>query len=529
MHESMYVIIGAGPAGLQLGQSLKAAGHGYLILEAGPVPGAFFEQFPRHRKLISINKRYTGYDDPEVNLRWDWHSMLSPDDDLRFTRYSKAYFPHADDMVRYCRDYAARFDLDVRYDTRITRITRQGHDGRFHLEDARGSEYLCERLIVATGVSKPHIPRIDGIELAEQYVDVTMDADDFIGQRVLIIGKGNSAFETADHLVATASVIHLASPNPIKMAWKTHFVGHVRAVNNNLLDTYQLKLQNAVLNATIERIRKVGETFEVTFDYTMADGEREVLAYDRIICCTGFRFDADIFADDCRPALAIDDRFPAQDALWQSTNVPDLYFAGTITQMRDYKRSTSGFIHGFRYNVRSLYRALEARYHGAEWPRVTFEATPDTATEVLIRRINRTSGLWQQFGFLADLMIVDDETGKASYLEEVPVDAIFGGHFGELSHAYLITLDYGPHTGHDPFSAPRIERHDVARAAQSQFLHPIVRLIRDGDVVDTHHVIEDLASEWQEPEHVEPLRAFLAARLAGPRHAAHAEACRANA
>ena len=516
MIESTYIVIGAGPAGLQLGQALKAAGRDHLILEAGDVPGAFFEQFPRHRKLISINKRHTGYDDPEINLRWDWHSLLSPDDDLRFTRYSKAYFPHADVMVRYCRDYAERFDLDVRYGTRVVRITRLGHDGRFHLDDAQGNEYVCDRLIVATGVSKPYIPPIEGIELAEQYVDVSVDADEFIGQRVLIIGKGNSAFETADHLVPTASVIHLASPNPIKMAWQTHFVGHVRAVNNNLLDTYQLKLQNAVLNATIDGIRKVGDTFAVTFDYTLADGEREVLEYDRIICCTGFRFDTDIFADDCTPAMAIDDRFPDQDPFWQSTNVPDLYFAGTITQMRDYKRSTSGFIHGFRYNVRSLFRALETRYHGVDWPRTTFETTPEVVTGALIRRINQTSALWQQFGFLADLMLVDDRTGIASYLEEVPVDAVFTGSFGALQHAYLITLEYGPHTTHDPFGAPRIERHDVARSAQSQFLHPIVRCIRDGEVVETHHVIEDLASEWKEPEHVDPLRAFFAAQFGGP-------------
>ncbi len=96
---------------------------------------------------------------------------------------------------------------------------------------------------------------------------------------------------------------------------------------------------------------------------------------------------------------------------------------------------------------------------------------------------------------------------------DVSVDAIFAGHFGALSHAYLITLDYRPHAGRDPFSASRIERHDVARAAESQCLHPIVRCIRDGEVVETHHVIEDLASEWKEPEHVDPLKAFLAGRL----------------
>ena len=53
-----YVIVGAGPAGLQLGYFMQQAGWSYLIVEAGNGPGQFFRTFPRHRKLISINKRH---------------------------------------------------------------------------------------------------------------------------------------------------------------------------------------------------------------------------------------------------------------------------------------------------------------------------------------------------------------------------------------------------------------------------------------------------------------------------------------
>ena len=74
-----YLIVGAGPAGLQLGYFLERAGRNYLILEAGDGPGTFFKQFPRHRKLISINKIYNGYEDPELSLRCDWNSLLSDD------------------------------------------------------------------------------------------------------------------------------------------------------------------------------------------------------------------------------------------------------------------------------------------------------------------------------------------------------------------------------------------------------------------------------------------------------------------
>jgi choline dehydrogenase-like flavoprotein len=92
-----YLVIGAGPAGLQLAQQLGAAGHDYLVLESGKAPGTFFARFPRHRQLISVNKPHTGTGDAEIDLRMDWNSLLSPDGDLLFTRYSERYFPGADD------------------------------------------------------------------------------------------------------------------------------------------------------------------------------------------------------------------------------------------------------------------------------------------------------------------------------------------------------------------------------------------------------------------------------------------------
>ncbi|MBO2464749.1 ATP-binding protein [Actinomadura violacea] len=69
-----YLVIGAGPAGLQLGHLLQRAGRDHVILESGPGPGTFYRTFPRHRRMIFINKPHTGWDDPELNLRMDWNS-----------------------------------------------------------------------------------------------------------------------------------------------------------------------------------------------------------------------------------------------------------------------------------------------------------------------------------------------------------------------------------------------------------------------------------------------------------------------
>jgi thioredoxin reductase len=504
-----YLVIGAGPAGLQLGYFLHQAGRTYSILEAGPAPGMFFRTFPRHRRLISINKKHTGWDDPELNLRMDWNSLLSDDPDLLFTHYSDRYFPDADDMVRYLADFAAACGLRVSYDARVVHVSGAGP---FEVTDERGRIYEARRLIVATGVTRPNIPPIPGIETAEIYGTASTDPSDYTDQRVLIIGKGNSAFETADNLVETAAVLHVAGPNSIRMAWRTHYVGHLRAINNSLLDTYQLKSQNAVLDGDVKQIeRQADGSYLVTVSFARANEVTKDIPYDRVIVCTGFRFDPSIFAAECRPDLVIRDRFPALSPAYESVNVPDLYFAGTLTQSRDFKRGTSGFIHGFRYGARALHRILETRYHGVPWPCRELAADPEALAAAVLRRVNRSSALWQQFGLMADVIVLDGR-GGARYLEELPVD-LEGPPIGHDGH-FTITLEYGPdHDKVDPFdiTVGRIRQSDAGRAHEGHYLHPVVRHHRTGAPPAVHHVTENLENEWTSPEiHVEPLRAFFA-------------------
>ena len=140
-----HLVIGAGPAGLQLGYFLTRAKRSHLILEAGPAPGTFFRTFPRHRTLISINKKHTGYDDPELRLRMDWNSLLSDDPDLLFTRYSDRYFPAADDMVSYLADYSRACELPVVHHVRAVRVARDGDRGPFQVTDQHGRTYRARR------------------------------------------------------------------------------------------------------------------------------------------------------------------------------------------------------------------------------------------------------------------------------------------------------------------------------------------------------------------------------------------------
>ncbi|MDG4830050.1 NAD(P)-binding domain-containing protein [Solwaraspora sp. WMMD1047] len=510
-----YLIIGAGPAGLQLAALLERDGsRDYLVLESADVPGAFFTRFPRHRQLISINKPHTGSDDPELNLRLDWNSLLTDDPALRFTRYTERYFPPADEMIRYLADFAAGTGVRVSYGSRVTSVARLADEG-FAVTEESGTVHRARRVVVATGVSQPYIPPIPGVEHAEPYPEMSVDPRDFLDQRVLIIGKGNSAFETADNLMETTALIHVAGPSSVRLAWRTHYVGHLRAVNNNFLDTYQLKSANAVLDGQVREIARDGAGYRVSFAFSRADEAVRELRYDRVLLCTGFRFDASIFDADCRPALAVNDRFPAQTAAFESVNVPGLYFAGTLSQERDFKRSTNGFIHGFRYTVRALYHILERRHHDQPWPARKVLAEAEPMADAIIERVNRSSALWQQFGVLADVLTVAG--ADVRYHEEVPVGYVTGTGLNTADHeatdAFLVTLEYGPeHDQVDPFdvSVRRVAQDEAGQAHDAAYLHPVVRHHRDGQVVAVHHLAENLENQWNRPDvHRAPLVSFL--------------------
>ncbi|HWC79138.1 MAG TPA: NAD(P)-binding domain-containing protein [Pseudonocardiaceae bacterium] len=505
-----YLVIGAGPAGTQLGYFLDRAGLDYAVVESGDSAGTTFRHFPRHRKMISINKPHTGWDDPERNLRMDWNSLLGDDMMPRFTEYTGKYFPHADDYVRYLDDFAVKHDLRIRYGTRIASLTR---DGDFVATDQAGNTITAKRVIVATGFGRTYTPPIPGIEHAESYADVSVDPTEFADKRVLIIGKGNSGFETADNLTEHAAIIHVLGPSSLKFAWRTHFIGHLRAVNNNFLDTYQLKTQNMVLDATIQRIEARDCEFHVTLSYARRP-KTVTLVYDRVISCTGFALDAAMFGAGAQPELTINDRFPKLTSNWESVNVPDLYFAGTLTQSRDFKKYTSAFIHGFRYSVRALSHILRRRYEDTEWPSAELTAEPAVLAEAILARLNGNSALFQQYGFLCDLIVVSGPTAR--YYQEMPVDFVRDTEFGAAPCTIQLTLEYGAgHTSIDPFDVDAGREWEADPNNEDRYLHPVIRHYRNNEEVSVVHIPEHIYNDWtDEDEHRRPVREFIATALA---------------
>ncbi|XP_027451565.1 FAD-dependent oxidoreductase domain-containing protein 2 [Zalophus californianus] len=567
-----YCVLGAGPAGLQMAYFLQRAGRDYAVFERAPRPGSFFTRYPRHRKLISINKRHTGKANAEFNLRHDWNSLLSHDPRLLFRHYSRAYFPDAGDMVRYLGDFADRLGLHVLYNTTIAHVTlnkdRQAWNGHyFILTDGMGHAHRCSVLLVATGLSVPNQVDFPGSEYVEGYESVSVDPKDFEGQNVLILGRGNSAFETAENILGVTNFIHMLSRSRVRLSWATHYVGDLRAINNGLLDTYQLKSLDGLLESDLTDLAVVKDRegkFHVTLKFFLEEGNQSAdaitlpqddsdnfamrVAYDRVIRCLGWNFDFSIFNKSLRLSSGgeFSKKYPLVKASYESKGSRGLFVLGTASHSVDYRKSAGGFIHGFRYTVRAVHRLLEHRHHGVAWPSAQHPISQLTSS--IVRRVNEASGLYQMFGVLADVVLLKENATAFEYLEEFPMqmlaqlETITGR---KARHGlFVINMEYGRNFSgpdKDVFFYDRSVGH-TEDAWQSNFLHPVIYYYRhlptEQDVrfrpadwalprpTAIHHIVEDFLTDWTAPVgHILPLRRFLENCLDTDLRSFYAESC----
>ena len=169
----------------------------------------------------------------------DWHTLLQPaaTKPLMFANYSKLFFPHADEYVAYLADFARLHALNVRYDTRVTSITRPGQSAQplapFRLKTQRaGEEFECRYVIWAAGLEQAPLG-VSGADLAVPYEQSSLDVDSFDNKTVLIIGAGNSAFETGDYIAGNAAFVHFISRERLRLAYEVHFQRRAKALSHS--------------------------------------------------------------------------------------------------------------------------------------------------------------------------------------------------------------------------------------------------------------------------------------------------------
>ncbi|MFD3686519.1 flavin-containing monooxygenase [Nocardiopsis sp. NPDC058631] len=198
MEDVHLAVIGAGQAGLATAWAANRRGVRPLVLEAADRPGGSWPHYYDSLALFS----------PARFSSLPGHAM--PGDPERY--------PGRDEVVDYLRDYAARLDADLRCGKRVVRVDRDGDV--FVLATADGSRVRAAAVVAATGgFARPHRPALPGLE---GFTGTVLHAaeyrspEPFAGQRVVVVGGGNSGVQIAAELARVARV-SLATRAPV--AW----------------------------------------------------------------------------------------------------------------------------------------------------------------------------------------------------------------------------------------------------------------------------------------------------------------------
>jgi cation diffusion facilitator CzcD-associated flavoprotein CzcO len=192
------VIVGAGPAGLATAGCLKQRSIEALVLEAGP---SLAHSWRNH------------YDRLHLHTVKQQSSLPG----LPFAEELPRYVSRAD-FVAYLESYAARFSIAPRTGEAARRIGAA--DGGLVVESAR-ARYRARAVVVATGHNRvPNPERLPGQERFRGPVVHSSgyrNADPFGGQRVLVVGAGNTGAEIALDLAERGARPTLAVRAPVNV------------------------------------------------------------------------------------------------------------------------------------------------------------------------------------------------------------------------------------------------------------------------------------------------------------------------
>ena len=226
------VIIGAGPAGLAVAASLRERDVPFRLIDAGHEVGG------------SWRERY-------VSLKLHTARTLSA---LPGMPIPKEYgqWVRRDDLVSYLQEYAREFELFPEFGVRATRIEADGPDWRV---DTTEGAIEAHAVVVASGYSHtPYVPPWPGRELFGGTVTHTCDYRDptpYAGQRVVVVGSGNSAADVVTDLVGTAGDVIMAVRTPPNIVRREAF-----GIPSQFLGIASDALPPVIMNAMSGVLRK---------------------------------------------------------------------------------------------------------------------------------------------------------------------------------------------------------------------------------------------------------------------------------
>ncbi|WP_017613945.1 ArsO family NAD(P)H-dependent flavin-containing monooxygenase [Nocardiopsis salina] len=270
-------VIGGGPAGLAAGYFLRRAGADCVILDGQGDPGGFW------------NGYWNGY--------WDSLRLLSSAEHSSLPGWSMPKEPGQDrpsaqHVAGYLAEYERRHDLPVHRPVTVNEVRRA--DGALEVVGSTGT-WRTRHVVSATGTwRRPHTPDHPGRELFEGRQLHTVDyrrPEEFAGQRVVVVGSGNSAAQLLAELSEVADTMWVTRRPPRFMTDDVY--GRV------LCDTATRRgpagaLDDIVMVPGVRRARDRGvlearPMFDRLTRTGVAWADGGEWAADAVLWCTGFR------------------------------------------------------------------------------------------------------------------------------------------------------------------------------------------------------------------------------------------------
>lgn len=493
------IIIGAGPAGIQLAYLFKKYNITYIHLEKSDCCGIFFKNFPHSGKLISINKRFTGENNKDFNLRHDWNSLLN-DEELLFKDYSTDFYPNSIDLYKYLNDFVNVNKLDIKYNHNVKYIyLSDKEDYKYKLLLTNEKIYYCKKIIIGTGLSIPNNPKIQFIgnnkpkhyaDFAPNYFMNKINLKKYENKKVLILGSGNSAYELANILNDYTSNIIILGSNK-NMSIVSHYAGDLRSTNLKFLDTFYLKTLNGIDELSKQDrnnlvvIQNVNENDDNYLKYRLVnDGQNyydspDLKYFDEIIYCTGWKFNLNIFTFKLN--MNNENKYPVINYKYESVNNSNLFFIGSLMHSLDYKKSSGGFIHGFRYLIKFFFNINFAN-NNTNFKIDNLYCSCAELTQQIYHRINYSSSLYQMFNVLGDCFYLNKNTNNVKYIQDISYDYIINNIEKNIHLFCFLKLTYGEQHIYD------IRKLNEFNKYNPTFLHPEILIYT---FVNNEWVLED--------------------------------------
>ncbi|SHM47520.1 flavin-containing monooxygenase [Gracilibacillus kekensis] len=287
MNQYKVIIVGAGQAGIAMGYYLMRENISFVILDKKERVGDSWRN--RYDSLVLFTPRnYSSL--PGLNMKG------APDK-----------YPTKDEIAKYLEDYVSHFQLPVRYNVRVEKLTKT-EKGRFRLITNKGI-MEAEKVIVATGpFQTPFIPDVfqNSTERQTSIHSSDYKSPSYIdGDSVLVVGGGNSGAQIAVELSkikkVTIAVNHSLRFLPLQIIGRSIFewldiFGFLFAESDSLKGKWFRNQKDPIFGNKLKLlIRKKQVTLKpkvisvsrhiVTFD------DRSKQEYDQIIWATGFNAD----------------------------------------------------------------------------------------------------------------------------------------------------------------------------------------------------------------------------------------------